>query len=416
MQSQMKSLSWPIIINASIASYLDAALLVSTGVALAIWPKEFNLSPLMVGIISTVLTLSVAFGAFVGGYLADKLGRILVFNLDILFVVVGTIIVGTSTSVPWLMTGLLIAGIASGADLPTSLAVISERTPKDSHGRAMTVTEIFWIGGIVLSQGLGFLTARFGTFSSRILFFWLAFVALITWMVRVFSPRFKELEQQTLVDKSLDSDSNQEALSLFALLKIPRYLVSMIALIGFYLFWSLPANTWGSFLNYFLVIVDQRSQSFATLTAFVANILGILVLYGIYMRFSDTKHRYLMMHIGLTLCILSFIVSAVCGGVWYIFTGCYVLYCMANMLHGEPLYKIWSQVLYPANVRATVTGFTYGIVRLLTAGFALVIPTLMNYSPTLLMWMLAGSLVMCWACGMFIVNFIKKNDIPDSTR
>ncbi|MBY9080722.1 MFS transporter [Paenibacillus sp. HN-1] len=417
MQSHSKDLNWSLVINASIASYLDAGLLVSAGIALAIWPQQFNIGPWMAGFISTLLTLSVAFGSFVGGYLSDKFGRTRVFNLDILFVVIGTAIIAFAPSLPWLMSGLVIAGIASGADLPTSLAVISERTSDDKHGKAMTVTEIFWIGGIVLSQGLGFLTAGLGTLSNRFLFLWLALVALVTWLIRVFSPRFKQIEEEALwknPDPSSNPTADNQKISLLALLKVPRYLAPMIMLAGFYLFWNLPANTWGSFLNYFLVTVDNRSQSFATLVAFVANILGVFVLYFIYMKFADTKYRYRMMHIGLALCILSFIVSAAFGGVWYMFTACYVLYCMANMLHGEPLYKIWSQTLYPANVRATVTGFTYASVRLLTAVFSLVTPVIMNYSPTLLMWLLAGSLLVCWICGKSIIRFIVKKDIADT--
>ena len=141
-----------LVLVAGTASYLDSSLLVSLGVALPIWTKILYLSPLVSGFISTLLTLMVALGAVVGGWLSDKFGRVRVFNLDILFVAIGAIIVAFAPNLFILMVGIIIAGIASGADLPTSLAVISERTSSTMYGRSITITQIFWTVGILLSQ------------------------------------------------------------------------------------------------------------------------------------------------------------------------------------------------------------------------------------------------------------------------
>lgn len=72
-----------LIIVAGIASYLDAALLVSLGVALPLWTDILNLNSWSIGLISTLLTLAVAMGSFIGGWLSDKFGRVRVFNVDI---------------------------------------------------------------------------------------------------------------------------------------------------------------------------------------------------------------------------------------------------------------------------------------------------------------------------------------------
>ncbi|GAB7169401.1 hypothetical protein TUA1478L_13970 [Lactiplantibacillus plantarum] len=72
-----------LIIVAGLASYMDAALLVSLGVALPIWTKYLALNSWMVGLLSTMLTVAVAIGSFVGGWLSDKFGRVAVFNADI---------------------------------------------------------------------------------------------------------------------------------------------------------------------------------------------------------------------------------------------------------------------------------------------------------------------------------------------
>lgn len=116
---------------------MDAALLVTTGITLAIWKDAFQLNTWWVGIISTVLTLAVAMGSLLGGFLSDKFGKIRVFNIDILLVALGTAMVAFAGNVRILLIGLIISGLASGADLPTSLAVISERTSKKVQGKVI---------------------------------------------------------------------------------------------------------------------------------------------------------------------------------------------------------------------------------------------------------------------------------------
>lgn len=414
MDKKVKS-EWLLSANASIASYLDASLLVCTGIVLATWQVRFGFNTWWVGAISTLVTISVALGSLLGGYLSDRFGRIWVFNIDIFFTFLGTIIVALAPNLNVLLIGIIIAGMASGADLPTSLAVISERTDPKRYGKVIASTEIFWIAGIVLSQGLGFMTAGLGYLGTQLLFIWLGSVALITWAVRVFSPKFHMMEKEMAIEVSASFVTEEEItkVPLRKILSMPRYSVPMLGLIGFYLFWNIPANTWGSFLNYFLVTIDGRSQQFATLTGFFANILGAIVLYGINMKFADTKYRYVMMRVGLVLCTLSFIISAISGGVWLIFTIAYFVYCMANMLHGESIYKIWSQQLYPVNVRASVTGITYAIVRAVTAVFAFVTPVIMSKSPSMLIWILVVSLVVCWLCGESVIHIIKKYKIDD---
>lgn len=78
-----------LIVVAGLASYMDAALLVSLGVALPIWANSFHLNSWLVGVVSTLLTVAVALGSLAGGWLSDRFGRVRVFNLDILFVGIG---------------------------------------------------------------------------------------------------------------------------------------------------------------------------------------------------------------------------------------------------------------------------------------------------------------------------------------
>ncbi|MDC9237086.1 MFS transporter, partial [Clostridioides difficile] len=144
-------------------------------------------------------------------------------------------------------------------DLPTSLAVISERTSDAMYGRAITITQIFWTVGILLSQFLGFLTSAMTVGSVRVIFSVIALVALVNLSVWVFSPKFKRVEDSLVDDQkaTFNSQNGQPRVKLGEILKNPAYLKILVALTMFYLFWNLPANTWGSFVNYFLVTVSH---------------------------------------------------------------------------------------------------------------------------------------------------------------
>ncbi len=402
-----------LIIVAGIASYLDAALLVSLGVALPIWLKTMQLNSWEIDFISTLLTLSVAAGSFIGGWLSDKFGRITVFNFDIFFVAVGALIIATATRFAVLLIGVTIAGLASGADLPTSLAVISERMSKKAYGRAISSTQIFWTMGILLSQFIGFITASAKQGSVLILFSWIALVAFIDWCVRVFSHKIKNIEAVTVDPNPTTKKTLLKKQSLKSMLGQRTTLLPLFLLTVFYLFWNLPANTWGSFVNYFLVTIDNQSQAFSTAIAIAAN-LFCLLLNVLYVKVADTKYRYKVMYVGIAVAFISFVVAGTFSAYWQAFTVAYICYSGSTVLCGEALYKIWNQSFYPISVRATMTGFSYGIVRAFTALFSLITPTLMGYSPKLLLWLLVGCTLIFGITAIVIVHLLKRFNIQDA--
>lgn len=413
MQSQprMDKKVLSLVLVAGTASYLDSSLLVSLGVALPIWTSLMHLSPLISGLISTLLTLMVALGAVVGGWLSDRFGRVRVFNLDILFVAIGALIIAFAPNLSILLVGTVIAGLASGADLPTSLAVISERTSDQLYGRAITITQIFWTIGILMSQFIGFLTSKMTVGSVRWIFGVIAAVAFANWSIRVFSGKFHQVEkslEQQVADHN--SDVNVHKVRLVDVLKNRQYVKVLVALTLFYLLWNLPANTWGSFVNYFLVTISHRTQAYATLVALIANLFN-LASNSIYVRISDTKYRYSVMYGAIVIGSLAFFCAGFWSSVWWVFTVAYILYSSTNTLCGEPIYKIWTQTFYPVNVRASITGFSYGFVRFFTAIFSLFTPTLMAWSVQNFLWIIFGCALASGIIAILIVQMLHQRGL-----
>lgn len=409
---KMDKKTMSLVLVAGTASYLDSSLLVSLGVALPIWTKIMHLSPLLTGFISTLLTLMVALGAVVGGWLSDRFGRVRVFNLDILFVAIGAIIIAFAPNLPILMVGTIIAGLASGADLPTSLAVISERTSDKMYGRSITITQVFWTVGILLSQFIGFLTSGMTVGSVRWIFGVIALVAFCNWSIRAFSTKFKSVEEslKNAENSNKEDEREQKKVKLIDILKNKQYLTVLVALTLFYLFWNLPANTWGSFVNYFLVTVSHRTQAYATLVALIANIFN-LISNSIYVKVSDTRFRYPVMYGAIIIGSLAFLCAGIWSTVWWAFTIAYILYPSTNTLCGEPIYKIWTQTFYPVNVRASITGFSYGFVRFFTAIFSLFTPTLMAWSVQNFLWIIFACALISGGFAVLIVRMLHNRGL-----
>jgi len=192
------------------------------------------------------------------------------------------------------------------------------------------------------------------------------------------------------------------------------FLAPLVLLTVFYLFWNLPANTWGSFVNYFLVTVDGRTQAYSTLIALGANVFCLLVNI-VYFKVSDSKYRYPAMYIGIAVALVAFIAAGSFSDDYQVFTVAYICYSGSTVLCGEALYKIWSQTFYPVEARATLTGFSYGLVRVFTAAFSLITPTLMGKSPELLLWIMVGCTVLFGTCAIIIVLLMKKLGLKDPT-
>lgn len=403
---------WRLSIAGGMASYLDSGILISSGIALAIWGAHFGLDPWTLGFLSAGLTFSVAVGALFGGRLADLFGRTRVFNIDVLIYVIGVGLIAFAAA-PWmLIVGVVVAGLAAGADLPTSVAVISERAPAGGQGRMVAFTQVMWTVGIVVSTLLGFLVADLDMLGVRILFVHLFVVGLITWLFRVFSRSFRTLEQETTQRQAAEHIDAAHALPLKQLLTNRKFLTAIILTALFYIFYGTVANTIGQFKTYFLVTVGGASQSIATGFSFVATLIGLACAL-IFTRLADTRWRNRLFVLGNIVLAAGLALTALTGGqslpLMFVFL---VAYNLSNPFCGEALYKVWTQESFPVNARATAQGVTYAIARFIFAGVALVTPALIAWSPSGLFWILVALALISGLFGVVLMRRTRSASEP----
>ncbi|MER5217714.1 MFS transporter [Streptomyces sp. NPDC002838] len=401
---------WKVAALSGMASYLDAALIVSIAVNLAIYRDSYDMGVWMAGAISAIVTGCIAVGSLVGGRLADMFGRRRVYNWDIFCFALGAVVITLAPNDIVLFVGVLVAGLAAGADLPTSLAVVSDAAPADGRARLVSFTQVMWVAGIVVVIFLGYLLSDTGMTGARLITGHLAVAALVTWQLR------SRLE---LADEPSDEEVEAEAAALAA----PRgtalknvwnraALLPMAATFVYYVTWGIGANTFGQFGTYLLVTVSGASQSLAT-GINLAFLPIALVLTLVFVRIADTPWRDRLFYVFTVVQIVAFCIASLTAGALVGMLVFFVLYQISNPFAGEASYKVWSQLTLPPDTRGTTQGLTYALSRGVFAGVAFVTPALMEYSASVLLWSITLCMAASAVAGVYIVRVLIQRS-PDT--
>jgi len=139
-----------IAVVALLGLFLDGYdLLILSGALLGIVP-QFHLSPWQVGSLGTMAFAGMIVGSLIAGPLSDRFGRRPVFFADMLLFAITALLFAVVNSVVGLFILRFLVGVAIGADMPTSFAIVTEFVPKRNRGMLLAVGNGFWIGGAVV--------------------------------------------------------------------------------------------------------------------------------------------------------------------------------------------------------------------------------------------------------------------------
>ncbi|MBN0524040.1 MFS transporter, partial [Pseudomonas aeruginosa] len=98
--------------------FLDAYDLTTLSYGIDDVVREFQLSPLLTGLVTSSIMVGTIVGNIIGGWLTDKYGRDSVFMADMFFFVISAIAAGLAPNV-WVLIGArFLMGIGVGIDLP----------------------------------------------------------------------------------------------------------------------------------------------------------------------------------------------------------------------------------------------------------------------------------------------------------
>ena len=313
----------PLAVAAGIGSMLGSGIIVGLSATITVWQNGLGLDTTQVGLLSGILTFAIAFGSLFGGRLADKIGRVLVFNWINLLYAIGAAICVFAPDFTVLLIGLIIAGVASGADLPISMTIVSHDAPNAKvAAQLVSTTQVFWQVGVVFAI--------------------LAVFAVIAWLWRLISPTFRRFHEEA---DARDAAAGHVATAtekvsvtkmLFAGTENSKMLLGFfLAITIFYCGWNLLANTWGQFQTYMLVQANA-SQSLATGLGIILNFIT-LALNIAFASIAGGKYRNKLFFVGMGISIVAMVCLALGGtNMWVIF-GATALMNLGGPFAGEAM-------------------------------------------------------------------------------
>lgn len=400
--------AWQVAVLAGMASYLDAGAIVTNGGTLVLYRDAFGFGAGTVGALSALLTLLFAVGALVGGRLGDRFGRRRVFTVTMIGLAVGIAFMAGAQNLAMLYVGTIVVGFSIGADLPVSMAMIAEEAPEGAKARLVAFSHVLWMVAIGTVQLLQFLVGDLGVWGARIMWLHLLVVAVAVLVLRSTMPESQEwatararAAQGDLHDvQGHRLDAGRE------LLRMP-FVLPLVALGLFYGIANLQANTGGQFAT--LLYTDLAGVSVSTAGLIGVAVLIVSLLSALaFMRSIERPNRMMFFLVGGIIYIVAQALPLVFGVSLWTLIAWQGLSGIGGMFAGEPMWKIWSQELFPTLLRSSAQGATTFFTRVLAAAVALWTPILIEVGPTLLFGFLTVCVAFTTALGWFWIRRMPK--------
>ncbi|HEU5097942.1 MAG TPA: MFS transporter [Roseiflexaceae bacterium] len=326
---------WRTGILAGMASYLDAGALVTTGTALVLYQSPLNLNEVAIGILSGLLTLFFALGAVVGGWLGDRFGRRRVFTASLVVYAVGITALMAALHPAILYVGVVLSGIAIGADLPVSLALMAEEAPEGMKGRLVAFAGFLWFIAIIVTQILIAIVGPLGALGGRILYAHLLLVAVVVLVLRLGLPESREWAAAQRAKAAGDDEIRfSDIPQLFA----PPLLFTILALGLYNGVWNLTANTFAQFHAFIWVNLaggTVQSQALVGLGLLPIGIGAALI----FMLIVDRPSRRRWFTIGTSCHVVAFALPAVAGVSIPTLIALQLLFVLGQSFSGEGIYS-----------------------------------------------------------------------------
>ncbi|NMW65033.1 MFS transporter [Mobiluncus mulieris] len=136
--------------------FLEGYVLAIVGVALVPIAEELKIDSWWSGMIGVASLIGLMFGATLGGWLTDLVGRKKMFVLDVLIIILLSVLCMFITSPHQLFVLRLLLGVAVGADYPIATSMIIEFTPLRYRAISMGFIAAVWYLGANVAYLAGY--------------------------------------------------------------------------------------------------------------------------------------------------------------------------------------------------------------------------------------------------------------------
>lgn len=391
---------------AGMASYLDAAAIVSTGTALVLFQEALGLDAASIGRLSSLLTIMIAVGALTGGRLGDRFGRRHVFSVTMIVYAAAALLMLVAGSTTMLYIGVPLLGFAVGADLPVSLATISEEAPEGAAGKLISFSHLLWMIGMATTMLIQVFVGGMGVTGARILYAHLLIVSVVVLVLRMRLPESAKWLAAQRQNELAVQDDRVDAVSFKQLVRKP-WILPLVMTSLFYALVNIAANTSGQFSSYIYVNVAGSTVQVASMIN-LATLVVSFVMTFVLMRIVDTKHRMKVFAACAILNTGAFLIPALFGIVVPTLALSGLLATIGGAIAGEPMFKVWAQELFPTMLRGTAQGIGIAFTRVVAAVVALWTPLVLEAGPRTLYFFIAAVVGIGCGIGYFVLGRLPK--------
>jgi MFS transporter, putative metabolite transport protein len=155
--ASLTNMQWLIWGLAAAGKFFEGMVVFTTGVALPLMAKEFDLGTTEKGIVAAASLFGILIGATALGGLADRYGRKQMFIVEMVLFAIFIVMLTFSPSYVLIVIALVGVGIALGCDYPTAHLIISESMPSRIRGGLVLGAFGFQAVGALAGTAIGFL-------------------------------------------------------------------------------------------------------------------------------------------------------------------------------------------------------------------------------------------------------------------
>ncbi|MGO4298747.1 MFS transporter [Leifsonia sp. RAF41] len=363
---------------AGMASFVDGAALVGTGLALVIYQQTIGLKPEEIGLLTSVLTFGVAVGAIIGGRLGDRFGRRRVFITTMLLIAVGATMATFGTQFPVIFAGIALMGIAIGADIPVSLSTIAEAATDENRGKILVLSNLLAGVGIGAAVLVATFTGGMGRAGAQAIFGMIAIVAVLVLVLRLSIPESASWTQARNERRSGIHTIRAERTRFRDLVK-PPLRFPFLVLAAFFTLVSIPITLVSSYAAY--IAANFAGVPVSQFSVFILLLvpLAIIVQY-LFMRVVDTRFRLTFFLIGGVMFVAAYLIPVVFGVSLITLVAMILTSGFGTVFCGEPIFRVWVNEAFPTLLRSTGQGVIFSGARLVPALLLAPIPVLLTTS------------------------------------
>ncbi|MEM3907988.1 MAG: MFS transporter [Candidatus Micrarchaeaceae archaeon] len=335
----------------------------------------------LVGLIATSVIIGNLVGSLFSGYFVDRLGRRLIFIIDLILFVLFAIISGLVTNAYELLLARFLVGLGIGLDYPIATSYLSEFTPVNPRGKYLVMNITFFNIAGVVAVVVGYLLLPIGaTVAWRYMLMSAAIPALIVVVARMRTPEsprwllehgkkkeaIESIERVTEMPMSAETkklimDSNvKPPVSGYYRELLTKFTKNAIFIGLFYFFFAIAfvnASIYGPSILASFGEAGMIGSSLYWILFVVGDIICILTI--------DTFGRRNSTLTGWAGMLITIVILALAPASLKILSlWAFVLFAMFQGIGPGSLHMVYSPELFPTRIRATAEGWKQGIGRL----------------------------------------------------